>query len=93
MHRFLIERQIPGVESWDPDQFRAVARKSNNVLQGMGKGIQWIESFVVTDRIYCVYLATDEALIREHARLGGFPCTKVTRVAAQMDPNTGNVPA
>ena len=89
MNRFLIERQIPGVENWGPDQLRAVARKSNSVLRGMGSEIQWIQSFVVTGRIYCVYLATDEALIREHARLGGFPCNSVTRVDSVMDPTTG----
>ena len=89
MQKFLIERQIPGVEGWGPDQLRAVARKSNSVLRGMGSSIQWVHSYVLTGKLYCIYLAEDEALIREHARLGGFPCNNVTKVEGVMDPTTG----
>ena len=88
MQKFLIERQIPGVEHWGHDQLRAIARKSNSVVRGLGSGIQWIQSYVVTGRIFCVYLAEDEALIREHARLGGFPCNNVTKVESDMNPTT-----
>jgi hypothetical protein len=91
MQRFLIERQIVGVEKWGPDQLRAVARKSNGVLRDMGTQIQWIQSYVVPGKIYCVYLAEDEALIREHARLGGFPCNNVTRIEGLMDPTTAAI--
>jgi len=89
MNRFLIERHIPGVENWGPDQLKAVARKSNSVLHGMGPEIQWLQSFVVPGRIYCLYLAEDETLIREHARLGGFPCNVITKIGGIMDPTTG----
>lgn len=91
MQKFLIERQIAGVEHWGPDQLKAVARKSNGVLRDMGTQIQWIQSYVVTGKIYCVYLAEDEAMIREHARLGGFPCNNVTRVEGIIDPTTAAI--
>lgn len=88
MPKFLIERQIPGVERWGPDQLKAVARKSNEVLEGLGTQIQWIQSYVAPGRLYCVYISPDEALIREHAKLGGFPCNNVTRIDRVIDPTT-----
>jgi hypothetical protein len=91
MHKYLIERHIPGVEKWGPDQLKAVARKSNGVLRDMGAQIQWVQSYVVTGKVYCVYMAADEALIREHARLGGFPCNNVTKIDHLMDPSTADL--
>ena len=88
MQKYLIERNIAGVEKWGPDQLKAVARKSNSVLRDMGSQIQWIQSFVVPGKIVCIYLAEDEGLIREHARLGGFPCNQITRIESGMDPTT-----
>ena len=89
MQKYLIERNIAGVEKWGPDQLKAVARKSNSVLRDMGSQIQWIQSFVITGKIVCIYLAEDEQLIREHARQGGFPCNQITKIENGMDPTTG----
>lgn len=88
MPKFLIERLIPGIEKWDSDQMKAVARKSNNVLTGLGTTIQWIQSYVMPGKLYCVYIAPDEKLIREHAKLGGFPCNNVTMIREVIDPTT-----
>jgi hypothetical protein len=90
MQKFLIERHIAGVEKWGPDQLKAVARKSNSVLRDMGSQIQWIQSFVIPGKIVCIYLAEDERLIREHARLGGFPCNQITKIENGMDPTTAS---
>lgn len=90
MQKFLIERHIAGVEKWGPDQLKAVARKSNSVLRDMGSQIQWIQSFVISGKIVCIYLAEDERLIREHARLGGFPCNQITKIENGMDPTTAS---
>ena len=70
------------------DEIKAIARKSNGVLADLGSSIQWIESYVVNNRLYCVYIAPDEELIREHGRLGGFPCNVVSRVYNLLDPTT-----
>jgi hypothetical protein len=88
MPKFLIERHIPGVQTWSPDQLRAVARKSNGVLRDMGPTIQWVNSYVVVDKLFCIYIAEEESLIHQHARLGGFPCTNVTRIDGDLDPTT-----
>ena len=93
MPKFLIERNIPGIERWGPDQMKAVARKSNDVLADLGTQIQWIQSYVVSGKLFCVYIAPDELLIREHARLGGFPCNSVTRIAEVIDPTTAEIRA
>ena len=90
MPKFLIERHIVGVEKWGPDQLKAIARKSNGVLRDMGPSIKWINSYVVVDRIFCIYMAEEEALIRQHARLGGFPCNNVTRIDGDLDPTTAD---
>jgi len=89
MPQFLIERQIPGIERMTPDELRAVARKSNRVLADLGSEIHWIHSYIVEGRLYCVYTAPDQELIREHARLGGFPCNKIQEVQGMMDPGMG----
>jgi hypothetical protein len=89
MPQFLIERQIPGIERMSASELQAVARKSNRVLADLGSEIRWLHSYIVDGRTMCVYEATDEELIREHARLSGFPCNKITRVQGMMGPKTG----
>jgi hypothetical protein len=86
--RFLIERDIPGASKTPLGEFRAGAAKSNAVLRDLGPDIQWIHSYVAGDKVYCVYQATSEALIREHAAKSGFPATKITPITAVLDPTT-----
>lgn len=88
MPRYVIERHIPGAGAFSPDQLKEISMTSLGVLQIMGPKIQWVHSFVTDDVIYCVYIAPDEATIREHARRGGFPATRVSIVAAVIDPTT-----
>ena len=89
MPRFLIERQIPGIERMSATELQAVARKSNRVLADLGSEIRWLHSYIVDGRTVCVYEATDEELIKEHARLSGFPCNKITRVQGMIEPGMG----
>ena len=86
--RFVIEREIPGASQMTPEQLRDAAKKSNSVLRDLGPDIQWVQSYVAGDRIYCVYTAPGEALIREHAARSGFPANRITPVAAVIDPTT-----
>lgn len=88
MPKFVIEREIPGAGALTPDQLKAISQTSCGVLTKMGPQIQWIESFVTDDKIYCVYLAPDEATVREHATQGGFPANSVGHVRAMIDPTT-----
>jgi len=90
MQRYIIERDIPGASQLSTDEKRASAAKSNAVLHDMGPDIQWVQSFVAGDKVYCVYQATSADLIREHARRSGFPANKVTLIAAVIDPTTAN---
>jgi predicted Rdx family selenoprotein len=88
LRRFIIERDIPKVGTFEREQLRAAAAKSNEVLQQLGPDIQWVESFVADDKTFCVYLAKDETIINEHARISGFPATKITEVKKLIDPTT-----
>lgn len=88
LRRFIIERDIPKVGTFEREQLRAAAAKSNEVLQQLGPDIQWVESFVADNKTFCVYLAKDEAIINEHARISGFPATKITEVKKLIDPTT-----
>ena len=88
MRRFLIEREIPGVGQLDAKGLRDAARTSNAALEKLGPEIQWVESYVVADKTYCVYLAKDEAVIREHARISGFPATRISEIKTTIDPTT-----
>jgi hypothetical protein len=88
MPKFLIERDIPGVGKLDSQGLQSAAQKSCGVLNTLGTQIQWINSFVTDDKIYCVYLAPSEDLIKEHARLSGFPANRISRVRAAIDPTT-----
>jgi hypothetical protein len=91
MKRYVIEREIPKVGTLDREQLKAASAKSNEALRQVGPGIQWLESFVAADKTFCVYLAEDEKLIHEHARISGFPASKVTEVKSIMDPTTGGL--
>jgi len=88
MPKFVIEREIAGASKLPPQELRAISQKSCGVLQAMGPKIQWVQSFVTDDKIYCVYLAPDEQTVREHARKGGFPANTVARVHTVIDPTT-----
>jgi predicted Rdx family selenoprotein len=88
MPRFVIEREIPGAGKLSAAELQAISQKSCGVLSAMGPRVQWVQSYVVDDKIYCVYLAPDEATVREHARQGGFPANKVSQVRAVIDPTT-----
>lgn len=88
MPQFLIERQIPGVERMSREELKSVARRSNSVLADLGAQIQWLHSYVVKGRTYCVYNAPDEELIREHARITGFPCNQIMEVCNMISPAT-----
>jgi hypothetical protein len=88
MPRYIIEREIPGAGALSPQELHAIAQKSCGVLQQMGPQVQWVQSHVTGDKIYCEYIAPDEASIREHARLGGFPANAVSRVVSRIDPTT-----
>lgn len=88
MPKFVIERQIPGAGQLTPADLKAISQKSCGVLGNLGPSIQWIQSYVTDDRIYCIYQAPDEALVRKHAELGGFPANAVMRVHTVIDPAT-----
>jgi hypothetical protein len=90
MRKYIIERDVPGVGSLDASGLRTAAQTSNKALSECGPGIQWLESYVTGDKTFCVYLAENEDLIREHAKRSGFPATKITEVKAIFDPSTGH---
>lgn len=89
MPQYLIERHIPGIQDMSPEELQAVARKSNRVLADLGSDIRWIHSYIVDGKTFCVYMAPDEDLIREHARMSGFPCNNIQLVQGMIDPQTG----
>jgi hypothetical protein len=88
LSKFIIEREIPKVGSFEREQLRGAAAKSNEVLRQLGPDIQWLESFVADDKTFCVYLARDEAIIRKHAEVSGFPANKITAIRKMIDPTT-----
>lgn len=88
MPKFVIERNIPGAGKLTAEQLNGISQTSCGVLKSMGPQIQWVQSFVTDDKIYCVYIAPDEAAVREHAKLGGFPANSVAQVRAVIDPTT-----
>ncbi len=88
LRRFIIEREIPEVGSFEREQLRGAAAKSNEVLAELGPDIQWVESFVADDKTFCVYLAEDEAIIKKHAEISGFPASTITEVRKMIDPTT-----
>ena len=88
MPRYVIERDIPGAGSLSPQELKAISQKSCGVLEELGPRIQWVQSYVTDDRVYCVYNAPDEETVREHARRGGFPADRISRVSTVIDPVT-----
>ncbi|MBP3984994.1 DUF4242 domain-containing protein [Pseudoxanthomonas helianthi] len=88
MPKYLIERDIPGAGNLSPAELQAVAQKSCGVLGALGPQIQWQQSYVTGDKVYCVYIAPNEDMVREHARQGGFPANRVSRITTIIDPTT-----
>jgi Protein of unknown function (DUF4242) len=88
MPKFLIEREIAGAGDLSAQELQAISQKSCGVLQNMGPQIQWVESYVTGDKIYCVYIAPNEEMVREHARAGGFPANRVSEIKTVIDPTT-----
>ena len=88
MPKYVIEREIPGAGKLSAADLQGISAKSCGVLQKLGPSIQWVQSYVTNDKIYCVYIAPNEALVREHAELGGFPANKVSEVREVIDPTT-----
>lgn len=88
MRKFIIERAIPEVGSFQREQLRDAAAKSNDVLKQLGPGIQWVESYVAGDKTFCVYLAESEDIIKKHAEISGFPATTISEIRKMIDPTT-----
>jgi hypothetical protein len=88
MPKFIIERDIPNAGKLTPEELQGISQKSCGVLQELGPSIQWVESYVTDDKIYCVYNAPDAELIRKHAQMGGFPADEVNQVRSRIDPTT-----
>lgn len=88
MPKYVIEREIPGAGQLSPQELKAISQQSCGVLATMGPQIQWVHSYVTGDKIYCIYIAPHEEMVREHARQGGFPVNRVSEVASVIDPTT-----
>lgn len=88
MPKFIIEREIPGAGTLSEQDLKGISQKSCDVLREMGPEVQWLQSYVTGDKVYCVYIAPNEELVREHARQGGFPANSVSRVMNIIDPTT-----
>src|SRR5713226_10549920 len=88
MPKYVIEREIPNAGSLTQEQILGISQKSCSVLKNLGPQIQWVESFVTPDKIYCVYIAPNEAMVREHAKQGGFPANRVSEVKRMIDPTS-----
>ncbi len=88
MPKYVIEREIPGAGKLSDQELQAISQKSCGVLNQMGPQIQWVQSYVTDDKIYCVYIAPNEEMVREHARQGGFPANRVSAVKSVIDPTT-----
>jgi hypothetical protein len=89
MPKYLIEREIPGAGQLTATDLRGISQKSCSVLQRLGPQIQWIQSYVTGDKIYCVYIAPNEEVIRQHAAEGGFPANRIAEITSVIDPATG----
>jgi hypothetical protein len=88
MPKYVIERELPGAGQLTPQQLQAVSQTSCGVLRKLGPEIQWVHSYVTQDKIYCIYIAPNEALIREHATQGGFPANRISEISSMIDPTT-----
>ena len=90
MPKYVIEREIPGAGAMSLETLQAVSQKSCGVLKNLGPEIQWVHSYVTADKIYCIYIAPNEELVREHANQGGFPANKISEVKSIIDPTTAD---
>lgn len=88
MPKFVIERDFPGAGKLTPSDLKSISQKSCGVLSCLGPSVQWVQSYVTADKLYCIYHASDESLIRRHAELGGFPANRISKVEAMIDPTT-----
>ena len=88
MPKYVIEREIPGAGKLSPQELQAISQKSCGVLNKLGPQIQWVQSYVTDDKVYCVYIAPSAELVREHARQGGFPANRVSEIRSVIDPTT-----
>jgi len=88
MPKFIIEREIPGAGSLTATDLQAISQKSCGILDAMGPKIQWLESYVTEDKVYCVYIAPDEATVKAHAEQGGFPANRIAQIKTMIDPTT-----
>jgi hypothetical protein len=88
MPKYIIEREIPGAGNLTPEQLKGISQTSCGVLSKMGPQIQWVHSYVTADKIYCIYIAPNEEMVREHAKQGGFPANSVSKVTAMIEPTT-----
>jgi hypothetical protein len=86
--KFVIERDIPGAGNLSPEQLQAISQKSCGVLRNLGPSIQWVHSYVTDDKVYCIYIAPSEQLVREHAAQGGFPANRISEIRTVIDPTT-----
>ena len=88
MPKYLIEREIPGAGQLTPEALQAISQKSCSILKNLGPEVQWVQSYVTADKIYCIYIAPSEALVRQHAEEGGFPANRISEICSQIDPTT-----
>lgn len=88
MPKYIIERELPGAGKLSPEELHAISQKSCSVLTKLGPQIQWVESYVTDDKLYCVYIAANEELIRQHARQGGFPANRISEIKSMIDPTS-----
>jgi len=91
MPKYIIEREISGAGKLSPQKLQAISQKSCGVLQQMGPQIQWVQSYVVDDKVYCVYIAPNAEMLREHAQRGGFPANRISEVKSVIDPTTAEL--
>ena len=92
MPKYVIERELPGASKLSPEELQAISQKSREVLEKLGPQIQWVHSYVTDDKIYCMYVAPNQEMIQEHARLGGFPANRISEVKSVIDPTTAEAP-
>jgi Protein of unknown function (DUF4242) len=90
MPKYVIERDLPGAGQLSEDDLKAISQKSNKIISELGPELRWLTSYVTDDKLYCVYVAPDSDIIEEHARCGGFPANRITKVSAVIDPSTGD---
>ena len=90
MAKYIIERELPGAGKLSREELRAIAQKSNGIIRNLGSRIQWVQSYVADDKVYCVYNAESDTIIKEHAKCGGFPANRISQVRATIDPTTAD---